>query len=157
MARVWFDTSKRVPDDMEVVFDEPCELEEVDLGQFASILGMTRDQYVACMMSLLESCRLPELLNFESRSELEGWILESGRYDDLKPFCVMFRLSLNRVRDSALYCQCRMDMSGDEPVVMVDNTVPGLTGMVPDSMSELQRFEAQFADYATNIEMEKKA
>lgn len=159
MKRIWFDSSLSkkpqadAPDECIVPGPSPG-LAEVDLAHFAAFLGLTRDQYVALMHRCFEEDRLMDLLRFESRCEIEGWILETGRFEDGKDFGVMFRLALNRGHDPALYCICHVK---DQSVVSVRKTIPGLAilgecgHMVPDAMKTMDIFEIAFGDLETNI------
>ena len=162
MGRIWFDSSlskRQAPKVNETTLagitggQECSQLAEVDLAHFAAMLGMTRDQYIALMHKCFQENRLMDLLRFESRCALEGWIMETGRFEDGKDFGVMFRLALNRSHDPALYCVCNVK----ESVVYVQQTIPGLAiigacgHMVPDAMKTMDIFEIMFGDLETNI------
>lgn len=135
--------------------DDPATQAEVTLSQFASIVGMTREEYVRMFFAYLESGTLLNLLSFESRCELEDWILRTGRYDDQGKFCVMFRMSSNLSRNVVLYCSCRMDLAGDEPLLKVDRSFAGFEDEEPAWALNLDAREVLLGDLETRFDVRR--
>jgi len=96
------------------------------LGHLAAMAGMTEREFVERMSRLLSDGRLMELLRVERQAALYDWL--EGKETTGEPFAVMFRLSANRRADVALYCRCRVDMGGDEPLILVEDSFPSVEG-----------------------------
>ena len=123
---------------------------EVSLAEFAAIGGLTEAEYSKRMFERLECGDLMGLLGIEAQCDLGDWI--SGRFlGGKREFLVVFRLSLNRIRDVALFCVCSMDMSGDEAAIRVRHAIPGQIGSPPAEAFGLEPYEMSFCDMEAGI------
>lgn len=118
------------------------EDEQVSLGQFAAVCGMTEREYVGAMYRAIERGSVLDLVKDDARDDFYCWLALLGQEN----FGLMFRLSLNRTRDAALFCKCRKN---GENIEVLD-TVPGLTGLVPPEVAQLDGFEFTFCDLRTD-------
>ena len=122
--------------------------DEVGLGQFAAICGMTEKEFSAHMFRKLEQGRLLDLLNLDAQADLSEWII--GQFFSGKEFVVVFRLSLNRKRDACLFCVCSVRNADREALVDVRHAIPGLIDNVPKEVLGLESFEVGFCDMKTS-------
>lgn len=128
---------------------------EVGLGHFAAMTGMTESEYVEAMFGLLESGRVADLMKLDAQVDFAEWLVGVAK-SGVSEFLVTFRLSLNRKRDAALYCVCRLTGEGFFKM-MVKDAIPGLIGagihedLAPEAARGLEGFEVRFCDMETNL------
>lgn len=122
---------------------------DVSLAQFAATGGMTETEYSRKLFEKLETGNLMDLLNIDAQVRLGDWISE--KYLDGAHFSVVFRLSMNRVRDVALHCVCAMDMMQDEPKIFCKFALPGFIDAPPKELAGLEVFELGFEDMEPRV------
>jgi hypothetical protein len=120
---------------------------QVGLEHFAAIGGMTEAEFSRKMFEHLENGTLLALLKDVAIDDLLDWI---GKSEDDDEFVVVFRLSLNRGRDVALFCVCSMSMTEDW-MVDVRHAIPGFIDNPPAETDGLQGFEFSFCDMEATI------
>jgi len=98
----------------------------VGLSHVASMAGVSERGFIKRMSLLLSKGRMMDLLRIETQARISEWL--EGREATGESFIVMFRLSNNRGVDLAMYCKCRVDMSGDEPLIRVEDSFPSVVG-----------------------------
>lgn len=128
---------------------EPQDGAEVSLAQFATIGGLTEAEYIEKMFDKLQAGQLMELLKLEAQCDLGDWIAQKF-LEKLDEFLVVFRLSMNRTRDVALYCVCSVKQ-GNDPAIYVRHALPGLMGNLPKEAVGLDGFEINFCDMETGL------
>ena len=121
--------------------------EPVGLAHVASMAGLSERGFIKRMSMFLSKGRLLDLLRVEAQVRLCEWL--DGKETDGEPFMVMFRLSHGRDVDMAMYCKCRVDMSGDEPVIKVQDIFPSTAGY--DKKSDLAPFVVELKDLETML------
>jgi len=124
---------------------------DMSLADFAARGGLTEPQYSLRLFQKLESGQLLDLLKVEAQFQLGEWIGEKF-LDNQMHFAVVFRLSLNRVRDVALHCVCSMDLTQDEPKIYVKFALPGFIDAPPKELAGLEVYELGFEDMEPRIE-----
>ena len=112
---------------------------EISLADFAMMGGSTEKQYLESLACLLESGRMMETLTEEGQYRIGEWIGDA--FLDGGGFVVRFGLSMGRNTNPALHCLCHMDMSGDEPAVVVEKMETGTDG------SPMFAFETHSVDF----------
>jgi len=117
------------------------ELVEVTLAQFAAIGGMTEHEYLMTLKSRLEEGRMMDVLRPEAVEDLSVWASTQDK------FSVLFRLSLNRMQDSALTCLVRRI----EGRLEVTEMTMGLCGEEPEERPGIETFEFCFCDMNNRI------
>jgi hypothetical protein len=112
---------------------------------------MDEREYAAMMMSRLVGGDVMDLLRIEAQDQLFGWVNSRRLEDTGESFLVLLRLSEGRKHDAALFCLCRVDMSGDEARIRCEKAIPGLAGAPPAAVAGLGRFEAALWDLETEV------
>ena len=123
---------------------------EVSLAEFAAIGGLSEPEYLKRLFNHLKSGNLIELLGLKAQFKLGEWI---GEYflDTGNKFVVVFRLSLNRVRDVTLFCVCSMDLTGEDAKINVESSIPGFIDAYPDETKGLPSMIFNFHDMEPSI------
>ena len=123
---------------------------EVSLAEFSAIGGLSEPEYLGKLFSHLKSGDLVELLGLKAQFKLGEWI---GEYflDTKDKFVVVFRLSLNRIRDVALFCICSMDLTGEDAKVNVESSIPGFIDACPETAKGLPSMIFSFHDMEPRI------
>ena len=146
MSRTWFDTAP-LASSWKII-----RYEEVTLAHFAAIMGMTRHQYESLMRRYIREGRIMELVKFDSRCDLQNWIIGLGLHESGEPFSICIRISLNMPRDEMFFCRCAVHEEGDESLVKCDLLVKGLETASPrEPFDKLPKFELMFCDLETDL------
>lgn len=93
----------------------------------------------------LQSGDLMELLTLEAQYDLGQFIERNEYVDNKEEFVVIFHIPVNKFSD-ALFCLCKMDLSGDEPKIFVRHAIPALY-----DESEFNGFELNSCDLELRI------
>ncbi len=124
---------------------------DVSLADFAAIGGMTEAQYSRKLFDKLEAGQLLDLLKLESQVKVADWIGEKF-LDNQNEFLVIFQLSMNRVRNVALFCVCSMNMKEEEAKIYVRHAIPGFLDNPPKEVKNcIEQIVLNFDDIEPRI------
>jgi len=124
---------------------------DVSLTDFAKNGNLTEAQYSRKLFDKLESGQLLDLLNIESQVKIGDWISQKF-LDNSKEFLIVFKLSMNRLRNVALFCVCSMNLKDDEPKIYVDFAIPGfMDATPPEAQNITDRMILNFDDMEPRI------
>jgi hypothetical protein len=122
------------------------------LSDVALKAGIGEPEYASRMMLILSTGDVMDLLSIRAQVALFKWVNHRRLEDTGSPFVVMLRLSEGRRHDPALFCMCRVDMSGDDDaLVRCDRSVPGFADAIPSMASGMDLFEAGLSDLETEV------
>lgn len=116
---------------------------EVGLEHFAAIGGITKEEYLSRMVFALKSGDLEVVIKPEAMEDFCNSTPEN------KNIVISFRLSLNRVCDTMLYCSCMR--KGKQ--ILLSEIVPGIDGIFPSEFKDMSKnnFEFAFCDMKCSI------
>jgi hypothetical protein len=123
----------------------PASERPVGLSDLAEFWGLTEQEYARRLLSCVGKGRLVDAMEIRAQADFCDWVSDRGLLDGA-PFLVSFRLSQNRRRDVCLWCACEVDMGGDEPLVKVTRSEPGVVGSVPRFMEGLPAYDVPLTD-----------
>lgn len=121
---------------------------EVGIAHFAAICGMSENEFMESFIQTMEKDSVNMVLKQESFADIQDWILHRECYGK-NTFCLVFRLSLNRHFDTALYCLCSYNVSTQKIKLLNKNA--GLMGMVPNNCMDKETFEINFCDLSMSL------
>ena len=110
---------------------------ETDLSHLAELAGVSRERYILSMCRQIREGRILEILKEDVQLKFLEWIFEHSLFDNKTEFCILLITSINKVKNSAMWLKCVVDISGDVPMVRLRGLWPGFVGEPPNGFSGL--------------------